>query len=51
MFTSYTLEQHDSHIYNGEEVEDCGDCYDDARIDRIERREEALYGDYQERYR
>jgi len=50
MFTPYTLEQHDNHIYNGEEVEDCVDCAEDARIDKIERREEALYGDYQERY-
>ena len=46
----YTMEQHDDHYMNDDAQEDCGDCAEDARIDKIERHEEALYGDYQERY-
>jgi len=50
VFEDYTMEQHDDHYMNDDAREDCEACFEAARIDKIERIEEALYGDYQERY-
>ena len=49
-YREYTAEQHDAHHMDDDAQTDCGDCAEDARFDKIERHEEALYGDYQERY-